>query len=213
MNWRPHYETTEDMDLGSLGGTLKAGALIRPMTGNFEGNVALLTFDSWVDRIEGSMPIIGGWPEAVEGKVVEAKSPSQESFERMEATHVWPVMPITWFDGGRLVKTCPRCHHSLNFWGGHVPEGERWGECRENDGGCGAFWDIDEGVRTSSLGPCEHKTMTVKCNQVSTLVVLRELPEDHGYPDEEAWLTRYLCACGVKVDLLVPEPTWEVPSV
>ena len=54
--------------------------------------------------------------------------------------------------------------------------------------------------------------MTVKCRQVSTFAVLRELPEGHGYP-EEAWLTRYLCACGVKVDRIVPEPSWEVPSV
>ena len=64
------YVTTQDMDLGSLGGTLIKGAVIKPITeGGLRGNVLLQTVGHWVDRPEGQIPIIGGWPEAFVGKV------------------------------------------------------------------------------------------------------------------------------------------------
>jgi hypothetical protein len=64
------FATTEDIDLGSLGGTLRSGALIQPVEqGNLRGNVVVLTWRMWEDSLPGTPPLIGGWPDLFDGRV------------------------------------------------------------------------------------------------------------------------------------------------
>jgi hypothetical protein len=129
-----------------------------------------------------------------------------EDDERRDRAHVMhqnPVLPVVWCstDGG-INYDCPRCRGPLHGWVRPVPEGKHWFQCH----GCGAFWDDKDGAKVSSLGPCKHTVQSAQVRPADEWVVIRALPEDHGF-DGEARLIRYGCLCGAMQ--FKPAPSWD----
>jgi len=79
-----YYKVIENINLGSMGGYLQIGAILKPFEGDspYQRNVLLITIEDWINGPDnGPLPIFGGWPEEYNKKVEEFQFSYQEFYD------------------------------------------------------------------------------------------------------------------------------------